>query len=676
MGLGAPLALLLLSALVLPWLAHRMRQRDVPTVVLPTIALLQQAMVVTQRRRALQDLLLMLTRMALIVLLALGLAAPFLWGPVNVGDGQPQSLVIVIDDSMSMQRKHGGESLWHAARQQASTTITQLPATSQVAVIAAGRPPRTLATLGTPENALASLTRFEPSPARGTALSAAMDLASAMLAAAQHDQRRVWVLSDFVGRGAALEAPGSDVTLQTGLIGTGNAERNIAITHAHAQRDADEQAHHVFVQARVFQGASPPVVLRARVADRVVHEQELAFAPDHQARAELLIKTEDTHNHELITLELVTDDALTIDDRRDVLLRDERVLRVALINGDPRPTHSSDELHFLSRALPLRNVDAAPLVVESLDALGLAQAALDDLDLVWLANVEAPSDALVARLRSFVDAGGALIVSLGDRIEPALINARFGALLPARLESIEQPTGITFASAGIAPDPWGIAVEDVGLANVTQRVLSHASGHVALRFSDEVPALVHHSVGRGRVALWTTSIDGDWTDLPYRPGYLALTLSLIDALTHAPSTNKVRSPGEVVPLLIPPGVVDATLIDPTGTTYALPLGHADIVASAAQTQRPGAYQLRVTDDNGHTRMLSRSAFVVASPSDESDLAPSPPLVTRASTAAPQVARIRQPLDQHIFAWLPMLLLLETVLRTQRRRSVTARTPSS
>ena len=42
MGLETPLALLGLAAAVLPWLAHRIRRRDLVPVVLPTFALLLQ----------------------------------------------------------------------------------------------------------------------------------------------------------------------------------------------------------------------------------------------------------------------------------------------------------------------------------------------------------------------------------------------------------------------------------------------------------------------------------------------------------------------------------------------------------------------------------------------------------------------------------------------------------
>jgi hypothetical protein len=297
---------------------------------------------------------------------------------------------------------------------------------------------------------------FTPSPARGTALPAAVELAHGMLAGAQHAQRRVWVLSDFMGRGAALEAPDPEIMLQADAMGSGTAERNVAILHAQAQRDLDTPGQYrLFVQAQAFQGAASAVTLRTRIGERVVHEDALSFDASQRATAEVWLRAQDTSEREVVTVELITGDALAVDDRRDVLLRDERARRVLLINGDPRPTHSSDELHFLSRALPLHDNATAPLSVESMDALALAQVALDDVDLVWLANVEPPSPATVARLRAFVEHGGALVVSAGDRMEPSVTNARFSDLLPARVESIETVAWPPKASRRIrGASPW------------------------------------------------------------------------------------------------------------------------------------------------------------------------------------------------------------------------------
>ena len=66
MGLETPLALLGLAAAVLPWLAHRIRRRDLSPRDLPTFALLRKAEARKRRSRGITDLLLLALRVAIV----------------------------------------------------------------------------------------------------------------------------------------------------------------------------------------------------------------------------------------------------------------------------------------------------------------------------------------------------------------------------------------------------------------------------------------------------------------------------------------------------------------------------------------------------------------------------------------------------------------------------------
>ena len=102
MGFAAPWALLALAAVALPVIAHLLRRRDVPVRPLPTIALLRKADVASRRRVRVVDRVLLASRIALIALAALALAAPYASATLAWGDGRVASVAIVIDDSMSM----------------------------------------------------------------------------------------------------------------------------------------------------------------------------------------------------------------------------------------------------------------------------------------------------------------------------------------------------------------------------------------------------------------------------------------------------------------------------------------------------------------------------------------------------------------------------------------------
>src|SRR5262249_4059233 len=65
-----------------------------------------------------------------------------------------------------------------------------------------------------------------------------------------------------------------------------------------------------------------------------------------------------------------------------------------------------------------------------------------------------------------------------------------------------------------------------------------------LRFESGAPALVEAEIGAGRVLLYTSTVDREWTDLPIRPGFLPLVQQAARYLARAP----MREPE-------PPGVV-------------------------------------------------------------------------------------------------------------------------
>jgi len=98
MGIETPLALLGVLGVVIPLLVHRMRNRELPRVVLPTFALLSRAAAKSRSDRALTDLLLLVLRAAIIVTAALAVATPYIRSRLRYGDGRLANLVVVIDD--------------------------------------------------------------------------------------------------------------------------------------------------------------------------------------------------------------------------------------------------------------------------------------------------------------------------------------------------------------------------------------------------------------------------------------------------------------------------------------------------------------------------------------------------------------------------------------------------
>jgi hypothetical protein len=142
---------------------------------------------------------------------------------------------------------------------------------------------------------------------------------------------------------------------------------------------------------------------------------------------------------------------------------------------------------------------------------------------------------VLERLERWTAAGGALILTLGKTVEPANYNAHLyradgSGLLPAELGqrlSIPRRDGYFRvrdfqrdhpALAFFADARWQPLLTEVPIYEVfTARPLD--SARVLARIDDDAasPLLLEKSYDRGKVFVWTTSIDPEWTRLPESP---------------------------------------------------------------------------------------------------------------------------------------------------------------
>src|SRR5262249_36907144 len=66
------------------------------------------------------------------------------------------------------------------------------------------------------------------------------------------------------------------------------------------------------------------------------------------------------------------------------------------------------------------------------------------------------------------------------------------------------------------------------------RPTAEAPRQVLLHFAEGAPALIESRYGEGRVLLWASTIDRDWTNLPIQPVFLPLVQQATRYLARAP----------------------------------------------------------------------------------------------------------------------------------------------
>ena len=106
--------------------------------------------------------------------------------------------------------------------------------------------------------------------------------------------------------------------------------------------------------------------------------------------------------------------------------------------------------------------------------------------------------------------------------------------------------------------------------------------------------LVERRVGRGRVLLWTSSLDLDWTNLPLQAAFLPLVQRITSWLggeAGLASTRFEGLVGEPMSVPLPDGAGDPTLSGPGGAELAFTLQPGAEPAVRFVPALPGAYSL-------------------------------------------------------------------------------------
>ncbi len=672
MGLALPLALVGLLGVGIPLWIHRVRKRSLRDLPLPTIALLARA--VHKRRRTLtfRDRPLLYARLALTALFALALARPYLSRVASYATERPLSLMIVLDDSMSMQRRSArGGTVFEAARARALRVLSELAPDSEVLIVLGGREPRSLVAR-TSDLTLArgALEQLEALGARGTDLTGALALGLRELGGSRLASKEVLVLSDCAAHAGADTLESSAAHLRVECIEGRDARGNpylAGMTLSEGRELDDPTALTV-----VLGGGSErkEVEIAVRLDGKEIAEGG-ATVENGSGVLELPLSTRELRRGRVLEARIEGANALAADDVRELSLDDVAELSVLLVDGDPAPNQLDDELRFIALALGVsdgREGGHGPPRVTRIDPDGLGAIDLTPFDVVVLANVRAPSSGEAERLIAHVARGGGLLIAAGENFDAFGYRGRLSELLPALPRSsapVEPPLAIAppdAAGSDLLPS-GGAGLET---ARTVKRVLVErpsAGSHTLLSLSDGTPLLVAGTHGRGRVALLATTLDDDWSDLPLTPGFLPLVhgltrgLSAVDALPRGP-----HPAGTVLHARVPLGARALYLLTPDGRRVDLDVTKATV--RIADTAVPGVYRALAALDARSERELTRLSFTVVPDTRDSDLTVRRP---RPERVRPAEAGAGRPRGVESWFWLAfgLLILGEGALRLRR-----------
>ena len=636
MTFGQPWFLAGTLAALIPLLVHlfdRRRPRQVPFAALDFVLRSQKR---TASRLRLKRLLLYLLRTLLLLAVPLALSRPsFSTSDLASSRRGLAATAVVLDTSLSL-RWSDGTRLFDVAKDEAKTALRELSQEEPATVVVCTRAPVAAAPLGFERTRLLAAIDDATPGFEAIDLNQCLELAARSLDDSPLPNRRLVLVSALAQGSLRLEAPPPLGAGQKGEklkpevvvrdVARGKKElpnRALIDVRAEAAPQLGPRAWQFTFTVRNFAAtAARDVELRLEVDGEVVQKGFVDVSADGTTQKTLSWRFA-KGGVATVTGRLETD-ALTDDDALSVVLSVPRELTALVVNGSPSPQKYKDEAFFTEAAL---SATGSPVRAVLRDADAAWHEKLSDYDVVLLLNVEAPPPEMARALETFVLEGGGLFISVGDRVDPDAWNASMGRVLPRKLRVVKT------AVEPNAPDAATRA------ARLTQAALNHPvmlpftgrarEGLLSTRFyryalfegdaqgvetevlgtmDDGAPVFLASRRGKGRLFVFASTVDRDWSDLPIRTSFLPLMQRVAGWLTGTlDEREEVRAKvGSTVSLTPENGQSPAWARAASGAEVALTTQPGGAVTGGPMPE-PGPWV--VVDAKG--AVLERLGFAVA-----------------------------------------------------------------
>ncbi len=571
MGLLAPLFLAGAFLIALPIWLHRLQTKSSNRQPFSSAMLLESTDEQVHVQKKLKYLLLLALRIAVLLILALAFAKPFM---ESTPDAAPAtgagSHLVVVDTSVSM----GRSGVFGQALEQARSAIDDAPRGAALQLVAAGGSVRLLGSPSTDRAApRASLTTLEPSAERldfGRLAGELERLAQSLPAPVT-----VHLISDFQESAMPVQfadvVPAGVATLVPHVVGTGDPV-NWSISAVRETADGID----VIVSNEGLPDRTADVRLRQNGA--LIGMQTASGSGQYRLRF-ADINLEEGDNRFGVTLD--TDDDLAADNRWYTVISNDPPLPVPLITANP----SGLPMTYLSAALASAtdlNFEILPLTVGDFDARVLTRyrwAIVDDLGAV--------DPLLEQALAEFIGNGGNLLAFAGERsvqgetlpvaafeLAPASVGSTLGEFLRVDSFDAQHP-----ALAGT--DGW----HRVSVSRSVAIELADTDD-VLMRLEGGDPFIVERRLGDGRVVTVLSGLDNRWNDLPVHPVFVGFMIEAAEYLSGRVARNVNYTTGDSV-TLARRGSLGGQVVDPDGDTVLSLADTAD--ARTIRLDKPGIY---------------------------------------------------------------------------------------
>ena len=559
MGWLAPLFLLGLAGLAIPVLVHLTERQRRNVVEFPSLMFLRKIPYRSVQRRKIHHWILLLIRSLALALLVAAFARPFFQNAeLAVGSTLgPREVVIVLDHSYSM----GYGDRWERATSEARRLGSGFDASDRVSLVLLGQGASAVVRSSSDRQRLLTGVDTASVSAYRTRFGPGLKLAQTILEESELPNREVAIISDFQRSGWSGD---EGVRFPRGTVVTtyqiSDAETpNATVASVTLRRDFFSGHERMTTTARVTrrQGADAveiPIVLE--IDGQEVQSRSIRLDPTGSATVTFDPFTlSEPYTRGTVRL---GPDELPQDNELHFVLSPGRALRTVILEGTGARSEAS---LYMQRALEISEEAAFQVDVRRSANIGTAD--LDAAAVVVLNDIRLPQGTTSDRLRRFVEAGGGLLVVLGERSTwqagmEELLPGQFGVATDhvrgvARLGFLDYSHPVFEVFSGPRSGDFARA-----RFFRSRSITVGPEDQVLARFDDGSAALAERRLGEGRVLMWASTLDAFWNDLAVQPVFLPFMHQLVRYLGGHRERVPWFTAGQVLDLSDPEGTAFAT----------------------------------------------------------------------------------------------------------------------
>lgn len=683
-----------LAALAIPVIIHLINRERKVVVQFPSLMFLHKIPYKSVRRQKIRHLLLLLLRLLALLLFIAAFARPWFDRSKHAGAASSgaREVVVLIDRSYSM----GYGNRWTEALDKAREVTKTIGPADRATIVFFANEPQAATEPTADRTRMENALKTAKISSEGTRFAPAIKMASEILGGSDLPRKDIVLISDFQRAGWAkreeLALP-PDITLRTMDVSGGNAGTDAGVVNVTTDRTRDSVRERVTVGARIANLSDKPRTVDAvlELGGRTLESKRVtlpARGAEQVRFAAVVVPDKATRG-----LVRITKDSLEADDQMFFTVAPDEAVSVLIVEpSSARPNQSL----YLRTALSIGDKPRFKVDVRTPETLKAVD--LERRSLFVFNEILPPNGAIGSRIRELVGNGAGLLIAPGDQAVEKW-SADWRAVLPASIgegKDRRNDAGASFGAVDYTNPIFDIFSAprsgDFSAARVFRyrELKTTADSGTIARFDDGAPAMVQRGLGAGRIVVWATSLDANWTDLPMQTVFVPFVHQLgkrvgrfadarqwftageiLDLSRHAELTGPLlgsgpRASDDSVRLVLEAPSGEKTRLSVLGTNHLARLKERGLYELRSENMAIGAGRpiaVNVDPAEADLSRLDPQELVAAA-----SATPASRQTFEAGTVAPEQQESRQTIWWYLLLVALFLLAVETVLSNRLSRA--------